>query len=115
MIQIISTITGATIGYTEKPRFIKISSSGVFIQTDEENAQGIAYRSKPYNLRDREGLGVEDTVMLIVVDSGTILTQAEQTAAAVTNLEDALCEQDTSIEERLATIEDALCELDKEA
>lgn len=30
----------------------------------------------------------------------------------VTEIEDALCEQDMASEERLATIEDSLCELD---
>lgn len=114
MFRIINTATGDTVGYTEKPRFIKLSSAGVLIQTDEENAFGIAYQSKPYNLHGREGLNVEETVMLLEVDSGDILMQAEQAAQSVATLEDALCEQDSSMEERLAAIEDALCELDEE-
>ena len=114
MFHIINASTGNTVGYTEKPRFIKLSSAGVFIHTDEENALGIAYQSKPYNLQGREGLNVEETVMLLEIDSGDILTQAEQAAQSVATLEDALCEQDSSLEERLAAIEDALCELDED-
>lgn len=37
----------------------------------------------------------------------------EALAEARAELENALCEQDTAAEERLAAIEDALCELDK--
>ena len=38
---------------------------------------------------------------------------AEALAGAKAELENALCEQDSAVEERLAAIEDALCELDK--
>ena len=38
---------------------------------------------------------------------------AEALASTREELENAMCEQDTAVEERLAAIEDALCELDK--
>jgi hypothetical protein len=94
MIRVINTATGETVGYTEQARFIKRSSAGVFIQTDEEHAQGVAYMGKPYNLRDRDGLGVEDTVMLIEFDGGEILNLAENAANSIASIEDALCEID---------------------
>lgn len=82
MYRVVNTNTGVTVGFTEQPRFIKKSSDGVFVQTDEQNAQGIAFESTPYNLRDREGLGVEETVMLIEIDPGENLTSTETTLAA---------------------------------
>ncbi len=114
MIRIVNTATGDTVGYTEKARYIKLSSAGIYVQTDEEHAEGIAYMGNPYNLRDREGLGVEDTVMLIECDGGEILNLAEMAAGNIASIEDALCEQDETLEERLAAIEDALCEMDRE-
>lgn len=80
MNQIINVSTGDTIGYAESVRYIKRSSSGAFVQTDEEHAQGIAYMSKPYNLYGREGLGLEDTARLIPIDSGEILHFTENAA-----------------------------------
>lgn len=37
---------------------------------------------------------------------------AEQAAKTAAEMEDALCEQDMAVDERLAAIEDSLCELD---
>ena len=42
--------------------------------------------------------------------TGPVAAAVEETR---TELENAMCEQDTAVQERLANIEDALCELDK--
>lgn len=72
MYKIIDTKDGAVIGRTEAPLYIKIKvSTGCYIQTGAESAQGIAYRGTAYNLQGREPLGAEDTVILIETDAGT--------------------------------------------
>lgn len=77
MYRIVNTTTGQDVGKTDNPRFILKHSNGCYNQTDEENAQGIAYRGTPYNLLDREGVGAEETVMLIECDAGDDQTQIE--------------------------------------
>lgn len=80
MFRIINTNGGTEIGSTENPRFIKKSSAGCYIQTDEGNAQGVAYKGVAYNLHGRDGIGAEDTIMLIEFDAGS---RADETAAAI--------------------------------
>ena len=110
MYRIINSDGGAVIGCTEKPRFIIRKSTGCFIQTDEANAQGVAFRGVPYNLLGREGVGAETSAILVEFDGGEITAD---TAEKVVEIEDAVCEQDAAVEKRLADIENALCELDK--
>ena len=80
MFKIINVKDGKAIGSTEMPRFIKKSSAGCYIQTDEENAQGVAYENAAYNLQGRDGIGVEDTVLLVKYDAGA---EADKNAAAI--------------------------------
>ena len=117
MFRIISAGDGREIGIVEKPRFIRKSSAGCYIQADEETAQGIAHRGTPYALEGREGIEEAEAVRLIECDAGEL---ASDTAAVVAEnterigeTEDALCEQDAVVTARLDAIEDALCELDK--
>jgi len=79
MYRIVNTETGQTVGKTDSPRFIQKHSNGCYVQTDETNAQGIAYRGTPYNLLDRKGVGAEQTVMLIECDGGDDQSQMEAT------------------------------------
>ena len=110
MYRIINSEGGVVIGNTEKPVYIYKKSTGCFVQTDEANAQGIAFKGTPYNLLGRDGVDAEVSVILVDFDGGEITAD---TADKVVEIEDAMCEQDTAVEERLAAIEDALCELDK--
>ena len=80
MYKIINTKDGTEIGSTETPRFIKKKSTGCYIQTDEQNAQGVAYNNVAYNLQSRDGIDADDTVFLIEVDGGV---ESDKTAAAV--------------------------------
>ncbi|MBR1647937.1 MAG: hypothetical protein IJ685_14435 [Selenomonadaceae bacterium] len=81
MYKIIDTKDGAVIGRTETPLFIrKKETSGCYVQTKAELAQGVAYLGTPYNLQGRDGVGAEDTVILVEVDAGT---EADKTTAAL--------------------------------
>lgn len=70
MYRIIKEKTGAEVGSTEKPIFIRKKSNGCYVQTSEAEAQGIAFKGTPYNLFGREGVGADETVMLVEFDGG---------------------------------------------
>lgn len=80
MYKIINAKDGTEIGSTENPRYIKKKDTGCYIQTDRQNAQGIAYKGTAYNLQGRDGIDADDTVILIEYDAGT---EADRTAAAI--------------------------------
>ena len=81
MFKIINTKDGSTIGSTEKLQFIKKkNSTGCYVQTDEENAQGVAYLGTAYNIQGKDGVGADDTVILIEYDAGT---EADKNSAAI--------------------------------
>ena len=87
MFKIIDAKTGAEIGITEKPRYIKKKAkSGAFVPTDKENAQGIAFEGKPYNLIGKDGIGVEDTVILVEYDGGEVPTALAEQSAVIDSL-----------------------------
>lgn len=108
MFRIINLNDGEVVGYSEKPYFIKKkTSTGCFIKASEEEAQGIAYKNKPYNLQGREGLGVDDTAVLIECDTAEGMN--DEISASEGRTDDVLCEMDMSIED----IKEALCEIDE--
>lgn len=79
MYKIIDTKDGAVIGRTETPLFIrKKETTGCYVQTKAESAQGVAYRGTAYNLQGKDGVGATDTVILVEVDAGT---EVDETAA----------------------------------
>lgn len=108
MYRIINTENHQLIGFIVEPHYIRIKpSTGAFVSTDSLHAQGIAYRSTPYNLMGKEGVGAQTTVLLEEFDITDLIVD-------IPDLENAICELDIANEERFNMIEDALCELDKE-
>lgn len=108
MYKIVNLNNGETVGYAENPYFIKKKkSTGCFIRTNEEEAQGIAYKNMPYNLQGRESLGVDKTAVLIECDTAEGIN--DEIAASEGRTDDVLCEMDMSIED----IKEALCEIDE--
>lgn len=81
MYKLINTNGGAVIGTTESPRFIYKKSTGCFVETNEANAQGVAYKGAAYNLFGREGVGVDGTVMLVEYDAGETVDAATELTA----------------------------------
>ena len=81
MYKIINIKDGSTVGSTEKLYFIqKKESTGCYVQTDEQNAQGVAYLGTAYNIQGRNGVGADDTVILIEYDAGT---ESDKNSAAI--------------------------------
>lgn len=95
MYRIIIQKTGETLGYVEEPRYIYLAPSGSYVQCNEENAQGIAYKSTPYNLFGREPLNAKiDTVILTEIDGGELI---ERQVRELDRLETALDNSDDVI------------------
>ena len=89
--------TGETIGLVEKPLYIKTQRNGCYGRCSEEEAIGIAYKSTPYALAGRGGLGNCQVVHLVEFDGGQALeTQGKELAEA---------------KERLAQVDDAAIEM----
>ena len=108
MYRLINTENHELIGMTPELHYIRIKpSSGALIQTDVEHAQGVAYKSVPYNLMGKDGVDAEITVLQEEFDITDLIVN-------IPDLENAMCEMDIANEERFNMIEDALCELDKE-
>lgn len=86
MFEIINQTINQSIGFTDNPRYIYLSPNGSYVQCDEQIAQGIAYKSTPYNLLGREPLNAEiDTVFLREIDTGKILWDLKQEVDALSN------------------------------
>ena len=97
MYRIINTDSGAEIGVTEKPLYIKKSASGQNVEATKEEAQGIAYKGTPYNLLNREGVGADETVLLSEYDEGDNVADTAKNSASIAELETAICDLDEEI------------------
>lgn len=104
----IKTKDGRTI-LTEKPIYIRRHSApGVYLMCKPEKAEGVAHHGTPYFFDEGNSIqefdGADELRNLRAVQ----MTQEETNAA----MENALCEQDAAMDERMSALEDAVCELD---
>ena len=107
-------VDGVTIGFTEKPRFVRVKpETGVFVETTQDKADGVAYKSKVFNLFGHEIGGVEETVSVVPYDGGDDSKEIKNNADNLAEIEDAMCEADETNEAWKADIENALCEMDE--
>ncbi len=74
------TTDGAELGITDSVLFIKRSSEGTFIETDEADAVGIAFNGEPYNLPGHTEIQNAKTAVLVKTTLAQILL--EQSTAA---------------------------------
>ena len=80
----ITKTDGADIGYTDSVIYIKIASNGCFIQTDKQNAIGVAYAGTPYNLFGHNEIPGVDEVMVVEQDGGQKIGTVELMNADLT-------------------------------
>jgi len=71
---------GTELGVTDSVLFIKRSPEGTFIEADEAEAIGIAFKGEPYNLHGHDEIQNAKTVVLVKTTLAQILL--EQNAAA---------------------------------
>ena len=94
MYKIVDYLNNKDLGYTSNPNYINYKKeTNCFITAHKENACGITFKNKVYNLLGTEGVGVEDIAYVLEVD---------------------MAEFFESLPAQLSAIENALCELDKE-
>lgn len=96
---------GKVIGLCDKPRYVR-GDNGVFVETDRDRATHVAFRGTAYALSDT--LVVEKDSAEFAFDESGRLIEAE---GAITDLENAACEESMAVDERLADVENAICEL----
>lgn len=82
MFKLINTDTGAELGMTAAPTYVKQHENGCFVLCPEPEAQGISFEGNVYHILGRPGLeGAAGTVALEAVDAGAALAAIQQTAA----------------------------------
>lgn len=115
MFRITRTSSGACIGMTEAPNYIKQAENGSYVLCSEPEASGIAFLGAAYHILGRTALEGAETVALEEVDGGmeffnTQATTVEQLAQAdETAIE--LYEAQAAQDEINAAQDDALIEL----
>ena len=73
------TKSGAVIGMTETPNYIKQQENGCFALCPEPLASGIVFEGAVYHLMGRDALEGVETVMLEETDAGAEITKATET------------------------------------
>lgn len=112
------TTQDGVVGYTERVEWCnKLRSGSAQVIHERENAAGLVYGDKIYNLPGHDDFEGAETAWATEVNAANVLNeQARQIEAereAREAVEDALCEADMLAEQRQAEIETALCELDE--
>ena len=73
------TKSGAVIGMTEAPNYIRQQENGCFALCPEPLASGIVFEGAVYHLMGRDALEGVETVMLEETDAGAEITKATET------------------------------------
>ena len=73
------TKSGAVIGMTENPNYIRQQENGCFALCPEPLASGIVFEGTVYHLMGRDALEGVETVMLEETDAGAEITKATET------------------------------------
>lgn len=112
------TSEGKLVAICDEPRYIKVKqSTGAFIQTTENDAQGIAVNGTPYNLSGHVEITVAGETAPVAfinpVDGGSVLFKDTGRITVnednILELQDATCGMDATMEEMM----EALCDLDE--
>lgn len=113
MFKIIEAETGKLLSISDSLRYIKLNtSSNCFIQCNKDDAEGIAINSIPYNFFNSDLIENANHAIINEIESSEVLTSSIKNKDNIIFLEDAVCDLDSTLMERISLIEDALCELD---
>lgn len=115
---------GELLALCERPRYVKRNEeTGAYVEAAEAEAIGIAVGGEVYNLPG--GTAIPDAPEALAQEGeaeeyvfrnhARIIENEEATNAAFVAMEEAMCDMDSSSEERLTAVEEALCELDSAA
>ena len=103
--------SGELVGYTEEPIYIRKHPNGCYVQTSQETAEGISYKSTPYSIG---GLDGADEVLVVKQDADDIymdIKTAQEQFALADNTAIELYEMQMAQEQINAAQDDALVEI----
>lgn len=105
------------ISLCDEPRYVKISeTNGCYIQCNKEDAIALSINGILYNINDEENVQDAPQAMVIEIDAPEYIfnnkKKLEQNTKDISGIEDAICDLDSTKEDRITNIENALCELD---
>lgn len=111
------TTQDGVVGYTERVEWCnKLRSGSAQVIHERENATGLVFGGKIYNLPNHNDFGGAETATAMEIDAAVVLNaqkaQIAEEQAARADLETAMCEADMTNAEWQAEVETALCELD---
>ena len=112
---------GVLLALCDKPRYLKKNESGVYVEAEEPQAEGISVNGDLYNIGG--GSAIPDAPQAVVTEGeaaeyvfrnrARIEENEKNTSTAIVSIEEALCELDTASTENAEAMENALCELDE--
>lgn len=111
-------INGEIKGCCDKPRYIKIKpETGVYINATLDDAVGVAFGGVAYNLLNHNEIPNTPIAIVSETDASEYIfndsLKITDCGENIFEVESALCELDSTSDERMSNIELALCELDE--
>lgn len=107
---------GVMIAMCDRPRYVKVNNNNVYVEASAEDAIALSINGNLYNINGRDAIPDAPEAVVVSMDGATVIfghgMQIAEHAGAIITAEDAMCEMDAAMEERLIAVEDALCELD---
>lgn len=108
---------GTIISLCDEPRYVKISeTNGCYVQCSKEEAIALSVNGILYNINEEKNIQDAPQAMAIEIDAPEYIfnnkKELEQNTKYISEIEDAICDLDSTKEDRLTDIENALCELD---
>lgn len=90
MIYSIVKTDGTVLGITDSVRYIKIHENGCYTNATEDDAIGIAFKSKPYNLAGHSEIEGADEVIVVETTLDAILKENNSSRDIVQDDTDAM-------------------------
>jgi len=99
---------GELIALCDEVRYVAKGANEVYLRTKKEEAEAISVRGTLYPVKEVTVQNVDGVSILF-----DAAAKAESAGRSVDSIQDAICESDAALDERLTSIEDAICELDE--
>jgi len=111
---------GMLIALCDKPRYVRKNAEGVYVEAHELEADGIAVNGELYNIIGSSVIpGAPEAIIItgnvseyVFRNHEKIVKNETETYTAFVDMENAICDLDTTTDERFNEVENALCELD---
>lgn len=106
---------GELIALVKSPRYVMLNTDGVFVETGKDKAEAIAVNGVLYNTPGHAVVAEAPEAVVLEADLEEYLfanqVRIERSIRRIGTTEDAVCDLDSMISERLAALENAICKL----